>query len=239
MDHSKLVRDAEKVHAHLRELEDGSVIAVKPCKIYIPARFAEGELAIIAEEISVVGIFAMVVEDKYYGVSTANAMMRIEPSSTNTVKIADDDYLEFYFEEGANVFSSTNLVRVDTLTYQIYDEIVAKGRVPWYLSYEDLAKLFESSEYHAGVKIGANHAIMEMIASVISRDSEDRTKYYRHTLQQLPNNMPPAVVPLKNISYGASNTTAKLMGAYFQDGLTSALINPSERIEKVEELLRR
>ena len=239
MDRSKLVRDAEKVHAHLKELEDGSVIALKPCKLYIPARFAEGDLAIIAEEISIVGIFAMVVEDKYYGVCTANTMMRIEPSATSTVKIDDDDYLEFYFEAGARVLTSSLLVKVDTLTYHIYDEIIAKGRVPWYLSYEDLAKLFESAEYHAGVKIGANHAIMEMIAAVISRDDDDRTKYYRHTVTKLPSDKPPAIVPLRNISYGASNTTAKLMGAYFQDGLTSALINPSERVEKVEELLRR
>ena len=50
---------------------------------------------------------------------------------------------------------------------------------------------------------------------------------------------PPALIPFRSVTYGATNTTAKLMGAYFDEGLTSALVNPSQRTEKIEELLRR
>lgn len=241
MDISKLKRDASKVHACLKELEDGSLITTKGCKIYIPSRFTECQLAVVGNETQIVGIFAICVDDQFYGVSIANAMMRIEPTNTTTVDINGEEYYEFSFEAGSTVVSSVGLVKVDTLVYLIYDEFVAKGHVPWYMSYIDLGKLFDTSLHHAGVKLGANHAILELIASVIARDPDDRTKYYRQTVKSMEEVLarPPAMIPFRSVTFGATNTTAKLMGAYFDEGITSALVNPSQRSEKIEELLRR
>lgn len=241
MDASQFIRDANRVHAHLMETDDGALITTKGCRIYIPARFAEKTLATISNEVYIVGIFAIVVEGKYYGVSLANAMMRIEPTATESVMFGEDEYIEFCFDPGATVISSTQLVRNDTLLYEIYDEVIAKGHVPWYVSYDDLGKLFESSEKHAGVKLGANHAILEMIAAAITRDPDEMTRYYRQRIQSRDEQFsnPPAVIAFRNVTYGATNTTAKLMGAYFDDGLTSALVNPSQRVEPIEEILRR
>lgn len=241
MNAADLIRDASRVHAHLMETDDGALITTKGCRIFIPGRFAEKTLATISNEVYIVGIFAIVVEGKYYGVSLANAMMRIEPSSTETVMFGEDEYIEFCFEPGSTVISSTELVRNDTLLYEIYDEIIAKGHVPWYISYDDLGRLFESSEKHAGVRLGANHAILEMIAAAITRDPADLTRYYRQAVKAREDQFtnPPAVIAFRNVTYGATNTTAKLMGAYFDDGLTSALVNPSQRVEPIEEILRR
>lgn len=241
MDVSKLKRDAAKVHAYLKEAGDGSLITTKGCKIYIPSSYAECQLASVGNETHILGIFAIVVEDQYYGVSLANAMMRIEPSATNTVDVDGSSYIEFYFEPGATVIPALELVKEDTLTYHIYDEFIAKGHVPWFISYIDLGNLFASAPYHAGVKLGANHAVLELIASVVARDPKDRTLYYRQTVKSMDEvlSRPPALIPFRSVTYGATNTTAKLMGAYFDEGLTSALVNPSQRTEKIEELLRR
>ena len=127
MDPKKLTRDASKVHAALKELEAGSVVTVRECKIYIPARFAEQQLAVLGNETNICGLFAIVVDDQYYGVSSAMAMMRIEPTMTNTVKVGEDEYLEFVFDPGSTVISSTELVKADTFIYLIYSEIMAKG----------------------------------------------------------------------------------------------------------------
>ena len=45
-------------------------------------------------------------------------------------------------------------------------------------------------------------------------------------------------IPLRSVAYAASNTTNKLAGSYFSVGLTSALVNPTERVEKIEAILR-
>lgn len=241
MDWTHYQRDAKRAHAVLVEQPDGSVLTTKGCKIYIPERFAEKELAVIAAETYICGIFAIVVEDKYYGVSTANAMMRIKPSLISTVKFGEDTYLEFTFDPGAVVFATLDLIKNDTLVYRIFDEIIAKGRVPWYLSYDDLAKLFETSAYHAGVNLQGSHAILEMIAAAVARNPKDRTKYYRHGVvnQSDKYDHPPVLIPLRSITLGTTNTTSKLLGSYWDQGLNSALTNPSTKTENIEDLLRR
>jgi len=79
-----------------------------------------------------------------------------------------------------------------------------------------------------------------MFAAAIARNPNQRTEYFRHSLDDTavkPTNAP-AWIALRNISLGATNTQARLMGSYWADGLTSALTNPSTRVERIEQLLR-
>ena len=241
MNSTHWVRNPGKVHEALMELPDGSVTTKRDVKIYIPQRFVEKQLAAIGAETYIVGIFVMVVDDKFYAVSTVNAMMRIQPSTISTVKFDGDSYLEFYFAPGSVVIANTLLLKADALVYKIFNEIIAKGHVPWYVNYEDLAKLFDTADTHAGVNLMGSHAILEMFAAAIARDPNDRSKYYRHAIQQQSDveTSPPKMIALNSVTYGATNTTAKLLGSYWDDGLTSALVNPSQKTEQIEELLRR
>lgn len=238
MNVSDLVRDSAKVHAALTQSKSGVLVATKPLKIYVPARYQERELMVIANEIRTVAIFAIVVDDKYYGVSTVNARIQLTPSWTNIVKVDDEEYYEFGFDKGAQVTPNINLVKDDLFVYKIYDEIIAKGNVPWFLSYLDLGKLFTTAKSHGGINLAANNIPLEMIAAAISRQDKDRTKFYRHALGEGKKDIKPAFIPFRSVMYGATNTTAKLMGAYFDEGLTSALVNPSTKKEGVETLLR-
>jgi hypothetical protein len=240
MDISKLTRDAKQVLSHLTELKDGSVVCDKECKIYIPTRYVERKLAYVGVENYILGIYAIVVDDKYYGVSLVNAMIPIDPTTTNKVKINDDDYYEFVFKPGSRVIKSTGLVKASTITYYIFDEFFSKGYIPWFIGYEELGKVFDSAKYHAGANIGSNQEVTQLIASMLGRDSKDKTKYYRTTINSLKDleTNPPVFVPLKSVEYAATNTLNKLGGSYMQIGITSALINPSTRVEKIENLLR-
>lgn len=240
MDIRKLIRKPEVIHASLAETKNDTLIAVRECKIYIPTRFAEYRLAVISNEIRIVGIFAIVVDDLYYGVSNANAIMQITPTSTTVVDVEGDEYYEFRFERGSQITPNINLVQDNSFVYRIYDEIVAKGHVPWFISYEDMGKLFETAVYHGNMRLGPNNVPLEMIAASISRSAKDRTLFYRHTIKSVADQLksPPAFIALRNVMLGATNTTARLMGAYFDEGLLSALVNPSESTEGVETLLR-
>lgn len=235
-----LVRDAKKVYGHIRETDAGELVALKPVKVLIPARFPEYDLAIFEEEINILGICAFVVEDKYYAVSLVPAMMRTEPTLINNIRISDVDYIELSYDPGSRIIANLNLVKVDSLLYRIYDEMIAKGRVPWYLGYEDLGRLFENSHYHAGERVGSSPAIFEMIVAAICRSSDDAKKYYRQTVagREDLTRKPPTIIPLRAVSYGATNTIAKIMGSHFNENVTSALVSPGERVEKVEQLLR-
>lgn len=241
MNINDLIRDPEKVHANLRELPDKRLITLKGCRIYAPVRFSERGLISIGEETYIVGIYAIVVDNKYYGISLVNAMLRIEPSVRNTVTIDGDDYYEFVFDPGSTVVPSVDLVKTDVLTYRIYNEIISKGNVPWYLDYPALAKLFDTAKYHAGANIGTEHEVTELLISMISRDPANRVRYYRQAVSDLAElkKVKPAFIPLKSVTYSATNTTNKLAGSHFSEGVVSALVSPSTRTEHVEDLLRR
>lgn len=237
MDYSHYIHDAAKVHAALAELPNGSLVAKKAVKIVVPARFAERGLAFVGLDTSIVGIFAIILDDQYYGVSLTNAMMRITPSSTSKVTYDEDEYYEFSFDPGAVVIPSLDLVKIDTIVYNIYDEILGKGRVPWYLSYELMGSLFDTAKEHAGANIGQQQEVVELMVSLITRDASDRVKYYRQVIAD-PNKKP-AFIPLRSVAYAATNTLNKLAGSYARDGMASALVTPTERVERLEDLLRR
>ena len=236
---NSLVRDADHVKTYLQELPDGSLITTKGCKIIIPARFEERGLAEIGLDTFIIGIYAMVVEDKYYAVSLVNMMIRITPSSTLKIKNNGVEYYEFTFDPGQTVMPRTNLVRNDILVYKIYDEIVSKGKVPWYLGYEDLGHIFDTALSHGGANIGTDAEVTELIISIISRNSKDRTQYYRSSINSIEDLKlnPPVYISLKSVPYAATNTTNKLAGSYWSEGVVSALVSPSDRVERVESLL--
>jgi len=240
MNIKSLVRDPSKIHEALQELDDFKVVARQECKIYIPARFVERNLAELGVENYITGICAIVVGD-FFAVMNVCAMLKIEPVQTLKIRIQGDEYYEFYFPKGSTVITTTELVKKDTLVYRIYDEIISKGKVPWYLDYNDLGKIFDTAKLHAGANIGQNSEVTELIVSMIARDRVDKTKYYRtviNSLDDLKKN-PPTYIPLRSVIYAATNTTNKLAGSYFATSTVSALVSPATRTERIEAILRR
>jgi hypothetical protein len=240
MDIKSLTRDASVVKASRVLMPNGSVVTKTGCKILVPVRFEERKLAIVGVDNLIVGIYAMVIDDSVYAVSTINAMFEILPTSTNKIKIEGEEYYEFKFDRGATVFKTTELVKQDKLVYRIYDEIFSKGNIPWYLGYNDLAGLFDSARKHAGANVGGNKEVTELIVSLVGRSAKDKSVYYRQvvkSLSELETN-PPAYIALRNVSYAPSNTVDKLAGSYCETGVISALNSPSSRVERIETLLR-
>jgi len=237
---SKFIRDAARVHKALEKTSEGSFVALKPVKVYIPSRFPQRDLATFEDEITFVGICAIVLDDQYYMASKICAPIRSEPTLVNSAVIDEVEYIEMHYEPGDRVICSDDLVMIDNLLYRIYDEIIAKGRVPWYLSYTELGGIFQTSLKHAGVRVGKAPTVMEIIAAAICRDSDDLRRYYRQVVETYEDitQSPPTYIPLRNVSYGATNTIAKITGSRFDEGMTSAIVNPGERVERTEKILR-
>lgn len=237
---SKFIRDAARVHKALQRTDEGSFVALKPLKVYIPSRFPQRDLATFEEEITFTGICAVVLDDLYYMASSICAPIRSEPTLVSTAVIDDVEYIEMHYEAGDRVICSEDLVMIDNLLYRIYDEIIAKGRVPWYVDYRELGAIFQTSLKHAGVRVGKTPTVMEIIAAAICRDGSDLKRYYRQVVETYEDitQSPPTIIPLRNVSYGATNTIAKITGSRFDEGMTSAIVNPGERVERTEKILR-
>lgn len=238
MDIKNLKRDPEYVGKALRE-NDTVLYAAKTVRIYAPVRFTERNLGSMYPEITIVGIFAIVVDDRF-AVMNIPAIMPLSPTVFNTVQINKEDYYEYVFEPGSVIIPNLDLVRTKTLVYYIYDEIISKGKIPWYLDYAGLASVFDYSKEFANVSVGSDHEVTELLVSLIARNKDDRKIYYRQsvkTVEEIQSN-PPAYIPMRSVIYAATNTLNKIAGSYMESGIVSALVSPSERSENIESLLR-
>lgn len=240
MDILKLTRDKDFILSLIEEAPDGTARVKQQCQIYIPARYAERGLASIGSDVYICGIYAIVSGDKF-ATMTCNAMVRIDPAVINRVEMDDEEYIEFVFPAQSIMHPSTTVVRINTFTYTIFDYYHANARVPWYVSYNQMARLFETAKDYADANIGSNHETDELLASVIARNKLNRSQYFRQVAtsdkEDLANNRP-VYVSLKNVAYSATNTMSKLGGNRFTDGTVSALVSPSERVESMEALIR-
>lgn len=236
----KLIHDPKRVHACLHETPEGSLIAVKPIRIQIPARFSERMLAYVGKDASICGICAFITNDGFYGVSLVNAMFNIKPSTTELVNIDGDSYYNFGFEAGDVVLEFTNLVKNDKLLFRIYDELMSKGNVPWYINYLEMGALFDTAKKHAGASIGEEQEVTQLLASMLARDSTDRRLYYRQAIKSMDDLKikKPVFISLRSIQFSATNTVDKLAGSYSSTGLTSALVSPTTRVENIDNILR-
>lgn len=241
MNPRSLIRDPAKVKSELITRSDSSVVTKKGCKIYFPTRFEERLLAEVGINNLCIGLFPIVIQDKYYSLLSVNAMIDLKPSSVNKIMIGPVEYYEFVFDPGSVVIQTLDLVQNDVILFRLYDELFSKGKIPWYVGYEDLANLYDTAKKFAGANVGEAPEVVQLLTSIVSRNPKNRIEYYRTTVnsrEDLVRN-PPAYIPLRSVQFGATNTTNKLAGSYFSEGVTSALLNPADRVEPLEAILRK
>lgn len=237
MDISKLSHDKAKVSSALM-YKDQAIIAKTDLKMMIPSRYFEIGLATLEPEVYTLGIFALIVEDKYYSCSLAVSMMRITPTEHYEVMVDDEAYTVFEFDKGSVVTPNRNLVQRDALIHNVWELLISQARWPWFINERNVSIVFEAARKFTGVKLGNNAAIVQMVLSTILRDKKDLSIQYRHVLEKDPK-AEAQIVALRSIIYGPSNTFSRLNGPYFGDGLPTALVNQSQRSEPTEELFRK
>lgn len=240
MDYDNLIRDPKRVMLSLVERDDKSVVTKVPCRICFPTRFAQRKLAQLGIDILVIGLFPIITQEKYYSLLSVNAMVSLGSSEPNKVMIHGTEYYALDYEPGSVIIKTLELVQDSSVIFKLYDELMNKGKVPWYTGYEDLARIYSTAKKHAGANVGENPEVIELLVSLIARDPKDRTKYYGPTVKDKKDliTRPPAFIPLRSVQYAATNTVNKIAGSYFSDGVTSALLNPSEKVETIEKILR-
>lgn len=237
---NKYKRNAPLVLSQLHENKSGQILTKVPLKIMAPVRFSEIGLGQIGISTFMFGMLAVILDSGEYGVLSANAFLELNPYKLSISTIDEIDYHVFYFKAGDVVIKTTDLVKKETMLFNVFDEFIFKGKVPWYTEYEDLGKLFNTAAYHADSKAVQNPEVVEFIASMISRSNKDRMKYIREVINSPSECNLETVdyVALKSVFYSVKSTVSKLTGSYFNDGVTSALVNPSKSITAVERILR-
>jgi hypothetical protein len=218
----------------------GQILTKENCKIQVPYRYSERGLGEVGVETRIYGCFPVIFENGEYTLCNVTAVMSINPFKTSVVEIDEVEYHQFEFRAGDVVIKNTEVVRDDLLMYNIFDEFIFKGKIPWYMGYEDVGKLFDTAKSHAGSDVAGNYEVIELIASMVTRSKDDRSKYIRSVAKSYADivNSKIDFVPLSSIFYSVNSTVNKIAGSYFSDGVVSALVTPTTKVDKIESILR-
>lgn len=236
----KRIRNAGKVLSQLVDLPGQPVVTKSNLMIHIPVRFNEIGLASIGASVFVYGLFAIILETGEYALCNVNALVELKPSLIETITIDDVEYYQFRFYAGDTVIQTKELVCRSSLIFTAIEEFVFKGKIPYYVGYDDMGKLFDTAKKHSRTSANILPSVMEFMAAYVARDRQDRTKFIRETAKTYEDFQLKKMdwVPLRSVYWSAPSTVNKLAGAYFNDGVVSALVHPSERTEKIEQILR-
>lgn len=237
---TKVTRDKDRCLSRLVVDKSGMVLTKESCRIQLPTRWMDIKMGNITEVTTVYGFFPILFNDNSYCVISVCAMMDLLPSRITKITVEEESYYEFHFDAGTPVIKSLKLVKSDTLTFNVLDEFILKGKVPWWTTVDDLCDIFGTANKHAGSSINKVPQTIEFLVGVIARRTEERAKSLRQTSTSWKDYELENIefIPLRSVLYSVNNTASKLTGAFFHEGVISAIVNPVSKTGKIETLLR-
>jgi len=237
MDISNLKRKPEVVIKTLTE-KNGQLITKTGCTVMIPAGYTNKGLATISSEVSILGVFALIIEGGFYSVSKATSLMIIEPDTIDTIDIEGEDYIVFTFNPGSVVIKNTMLVRDKKIVNTIMDYFIDYGHSPWFINYVDHAEIFKDSGYFNDIKLGSSQSVRDVITAHISRNPNKFAQYYRHAIKDGSGLLiRPTFIATRDIANNTTSNLARINGSELQRAIKSSLLANPTRIEPLEQLL--
>ena len=214
---------ADKVYVNVDKLE-----------CFIPKRYAANNRLILGDKIDVLGIFNMIVNGTEKRGLCIPAMIACSPSDMYNGTSDGESCTVLSFKKG-DVFSHSRMLLQDSfIGFFMWNEFIALGHLPSSITYNDVIGLFDNMRKFTGKGIPVNHAVLEMIYAHLYRNPENMTEAYRLTDRTVP----PKMINLHDVSYGATTTHSRIFGSYATAGINSALVNTQTKNNELEDVFR-
>lgn len=239
MDYSKLKRDAKFFEGKIREVEGGGYMTTIPLTVIFPKSYLDGTLGVVGDTMLVLGILAYKSGDRYMVENIATRIGFVN-SQTSSVTYEGVDYMELSWQPGQVFIESRDLLVDNTLGYPIYNEFTLKAKTPWYMTEVDVAKITRTYKTWADIDLGLPLSILSVAVASRYRVPGKINKQTRELFKKQSDltTMKSDIIPQLSVAFGTNNTTSRLGGAYFKEGLIAALNDPAKQKETVEEILR-
>ena len=207
----------------------------KLLEAYIPLRYEMHNGLSISETVKTIGYFDMDIDGIPSGLQVG-AIVELAPSDIANVTRDGESFLKLTFNKGDTFLVNTNYVRSSKIAYVLFYELTYGGHYPRFITHESLATIYDYILNDTDLKVTANHALFEMMASQLMRDSDNVSKLWRLT----PGTKKPKILGLHNVVQISSSVTGKLTGAYMKQGFESALAKTADstQLSEIENLLR-
>lgn len=226
-----LKRDPKFIASHVT-VKDGAYYTDTLTMIEFPKWYSEKELFVTGDVSYVYGLFAIVIGDSY-SVSRIPTVINTKPVSITEVDRDGETYVQLFYGKGSKVLETTRAIMQPFLAYNFFDSYFMQAKVPWYITPEDLCYIMDNTVSYGGTNLGANQISNELLTGFISRTEKDKAVFYR-----LNPTGKPRYVDLMDVRYSSLSTTNKLAGNYFNESVTSALIQKETKPTTLENHVR-
>ena len=227
-------RKIESIEKYFTIVDGAMIFTGEKLEVRIPERYGVYSLLDIGDTVTAISIVDLIFDGKERCGSIMMAMVELDNHGLETVEIDGIPYIVVTLLNGDRFITNTRVMQNKNVVYAVFMEFMARGKLPYWIDYTTIFRLFDQSGPMCGVKIPVDHAIWEMIYSHLWRDAQNRYLQYRFTDMKGPGVM----IGLTAINYATTNTSTKLIGANFPVGLNSALVQPAKNHAVVEDLLR-
>lgn len=237
-DYKKLKRDPDFFKNNFI-IKDNKTYIKEDVEVMFPQRYIEKDLCAIGNNVSVVSIYGLIKDDKYCLVS-APIIQYLNPYLVDDVEYDGIKYKVLYFSKDNTYSDNNELIKTNKIINGLFTEFITSGKIPWFINYEDVSNIFLETSKYADSSVGNDPLIMEILAYLISRSNSNKDIYFRYEINKREDlkSKKIAYVGLNNVFYSLNNTTSKLIGGYFTDALTSALVKDEETTSNVGDILR-
>lgn len=204
-------------------------------ELRIPLSFKKHGSITIGETVTCPGVMDMIIDDKYQTGLNILANITIEPTDMSEMTYNGVEYLVLKLTNGDKFMTSYRVIRDNHIVYVIWTEWITDGRIAYWLSYDDVLKIFSHVKELTGGGIGVSRSVYEGIIAHIARDKNKISLQYRLTDMKKPMKL----VALRSVSHAPTGTISRINGSYFKDdGMTSALRFQVDQRQPFEDILR-
>lgn len=236
MDINSLKHDPARIRKATKVMEDNSLMALEKVLVHIPFRFVERDFATIADNIKTIGAVGFIV-DGCYSLFLAQTRIFMEPSDVREITIDDEKYYELEFDKGDTlIVNLTNPIENKT-NYWYFIEFTSYGKIPWYMSSDNLYKLFDHSGYITNHKVGSVPQVYRIITGLQTRDPDKPEQPYRYS-EALKEGRLPLIVGLNNHSVLLKGVYNRIGGGYLNDNIVGSILEDEGHLTENDYILR-
>jgi len=240
IDVTKLKKNEKLIRSYISK-KDGKWYTKEQLHILFPKKYIDKGLTIL-DNVSLVFGVIMIMDNKYnYGKMLLPNRLEVIPNEIDEVEVEGERWVKLTIEKGEPFLVKDKVVKNTDFVFNAYDLFLMQGKVPFFVTYEDILTIFTNLPKYTGGKVGKDPLIFEILIAIITRHFKELTKEYREVIktEKDVNKIPFKVVGLKNPYLSFRSTYGKLLGSYFEDAMLGALLFPEDEVTDSEYALRK
>ena len=225
-DQFKRITDINK---YFQKQDKKLVFIGKSLEVNIPKYYSQFGYYTRTTIVKVLGILQLIINNKYEAILSITTMIETIPNEITE----SDEYITLKYTNGDIFLNKDYIINNPSELYYLFMRFITHGKLPQFLKYKDLAKIFDHCKEINGTDLGVGNELKELVFAYLCRDSKDPTKQYRLT----PMKNKYKLVGILNIFYSPQSTTSKLLGNYLDNGITSAVLTEEPVTDTFEQIL--